>query len=84
MKTTQNTFWLNQLMQRDEVIAVMDVLTAERDDILKTIDRSIDEFYARALEEKSNIEQLESQMSISTLQRVANEISQEENRSKLW
>ena len=76
MKTTQNTFWLNQLMQRDEVIAVMDVLTAERDDILKTIDRSIDEFYARALEEKSNIEQLESQMSISTLQRVANEISQ--------
>lgn len=76
MKTTQNTYWLNQLMQRDGVIAVMDMVTAERDEILKTIDRSIDEFYARALEEKSNIEQLESQMSISTLQRVANEISQ--------
>lgn len=75
--TTQPPFWQNRLMQVEGHITTLDVSTQDKERTMRELNRSIDEQYARILEDKNNIVKQEASANIQQLTEIVNEISQQ-------
>ena len=82
-KTQVNDYWLEDLLNFEDVTTTIDVSTENQDKILEKINRSITEQITRAGDAPSNIDRIKATSEISKLQALVEDITQNEEIIKL-
>ena len=82
-KTQVNDYWLEDLLNFEDVTTTIDVSTENQDRILEKINRSITEQITRVGDAPSNIDRIKATSEISKLQALVEDITQNEEIVKL-
>lgn len=68
-------FWLEKVMNRENIICVVDVATKDKNVVLKNLKKSLREQRDRTIEEKNSIARMEAQQMYAELSQFANDIN---------
>ncbi|ACD14185.1 ATP-binding protein [Clostridium botulinum] len=82
-QTTVNTFWLEQLLNFDDVVVTVDVSTANKQDALEQINRSISENLTRIDEVANNIDKIEASNTVDNLTSLVYDITSKDEIIKI-
>lgn len=78
-----DNFWLEKIMSIKDVIVTVDVGTKERHEVIREINKSLEEENSRMVEETDKIGQIDAANSFNLLQSIYNDISQQGETMKL-
>lgn len=73
--TQVKSFWLERLLTMDDVITTIDVGTANKQDILKKLEKSLSEQENRYYEDKSKVGQIKARSTYQSLQGLTEDIT---------
>lgn len=77
-----NEFWLEQLMDFEDVVITVDIATEDKKQALENLDKSISEQLVRINEVSNNIDKIEASTTVSNLRNLVEDITSREEMVK--